>query len=523
MPSGKDEIRREMRARRKALSAAERAEASAIICAKLAQSVELGEVTDPLDFGFPIAVYLASPDEIDIRAYIERLLWYRCKVVAPRWNGETYELAFLKGLDARHLRRGPMGIMEPVDAEIVPAKEVYGWIVPGLAFTRDGRRLGYGGGWYDRLLADAPKDAVKLGVAHSFQIVEDLPTEPHDIRLAAVVDDSLVNNALEFRRTEDGFSARVSVPDLSFRRKCFAALLSAAVLLPVAFCLCFGGLQPLLEEWSESFGIFLLIALAIAEFAFLAFIAMILDGPVEAEITAKGREVVCKRRLLGILPLPTRRIVLTPWTWFEGGFCDFVKNSLRAKNIKVCPFGEFHDSSRSFVKTYESTALVLAIAMNRANRWDAAEYAAAREAQLRRLPFGMKIAPTADGTGMVATVHPFTLNGAPTGALIAVIVSMLVTIILLLIPVVGPPLTLVALLAVWLYWLFLVLRGLFGFARLSIWNDRAEYVGGLWPFINTRAIPIAEFKVEKLPIGWLPSKHLFHLELFAESVMARRQ
>ena len=143
MPSGKDEIRREMRARRKALSAAERAEASAIICAKLAQSVELGEVTDPLDFGFPIAVYLASPDEIDIRAYIERLLWYRCKVVAPRWNGETYELAVLNGLDAQCLRRGPMGIMEPVDAEIVPAKEVYGWIVPGLAFTRDGRRLGY--------------------------------------------------------------------------------------------------------------------------------------------------------------------------------------------------------------------------------------------------------------------------------------------------------------------------------------------------------------------------------------------
>ena len=182
MPSGKDEIRCEMRARRKALPAAERVDASAVICAKLAR----------LEIGSPVAVYLASPDEIDICAYIERLLWYRCKVVAPRWNGETYELAFLKGLDARHLRRGPMGIMEPVDAEIVPAKEVYGWIVPGLAFTRDGRRLGYGGGWYDRLLADAPKDAVKLGVAHSFQVVEDLPAEPHDIQLTAVVDDSLV-------------------------------------------------------------------------------------------------------------------------------------------------------------------------------------------------------------------------------------------------------------------------------------------------------------------------------------------
>ena len=101
MPSGKDEIRREMRARRKALSAAERAEASAIICAKLARSRELGEVIDPFEIGSPVAVYLASPDEIDLRAYIEQLLRYRCKVVAPRWNGETYELAFLKGLDAR--------------------------------------------------------------------------------------------------------------------------------------------------------------------------------------------------------------------------------------------------------------------------------------------------------------------------------------------------------------------------------------------------------------------------------------
>ena len=184
----KDEIRHEMRTRRKAVSAAERAAASAVICEKLARHVGLGECMDPLEIGSPVAVYLASPEEIDLGAYIERLLCYGCKVVAPRWNGETYELAVLEGLDAQYLRRGPMGIMEPVDAEIVPAKEVYGWIVPGLAFTRDGRRLGYGGGWYDRLLADAPKDAVKIGVAYSFQVVEDLPAEPHDIKLTAVVD-----------------------------------------------------------------------------------------------------------------------------------------------------------------------------------------------------------------------------------------------------------------------------------------------------------------------------------------------
>ena len=76
-----------------------------------------------------------------------------------------------------------MNILEPAEAEIVSPLEVAAWIVPGLAFTRDGRRLGYGGGWYDRLLASARKGSLKIGVAHEFQVVEDLPHEPHDIRL----------------------------------------------------------------------------------------------------------------------------------------------------------------------------------------------------------------------------------------------------------------------------------------------------------------------------------------------------
>lgn len=52
--------------------------------------------------------------------------------------------------------------------------------VPGLAFTRDGRRLGRGGGYYDRLLADCPRRTVRVGVCFECQIVEDLPSELHD-------------------------------------------------------------------------------------------------------------------------------------------------------------------------------------------------------------------------------------------------------------------------------------------------------------------------------------------------------
>ena len=166
-----------MRERRRALTPEARRTASEIICAKLAS----------LNLHSPIAVYLASPQEIDLSPFIRKMLATGVKVVAPRWNGETYELAVLKGLDEAHLRKGPMGILEPVEAEIVSPKEVGVWLVPGLAFTRNGKRLGYGGGWYDRLLVEAPKDAWKIGIAHAFQIVDDLPSESHDILLSKVI------------------------------------------------------------------------------------------------------------------------------------------------------------------------------------------------------------------------------------------------------------------------------------------------------------------------------------------------
>ena len=187
----KAEIRREMKARRKALTAEEKSAADAAVCEKLKARSDIYVMVDPLDFGGALAVYLASPDEINIDPYIEYVLHMDVEVVAPRWNGETYELAKLKGLDEKSLRRGPMGIREPADADIVEPKNVYAWIIPGLAFTRGGKRLGYGGGWYDRFLASAPKGAIKIGVAHPFQIVDDLPAEQHDIPLTDVVDDLL--------------------------------------------------------------------------------------------------------------------------------------------------------------------------------------------------------------------------------------------------------------------------------------------------------------------------------------------
>jgi 5-formyltetrahydrofolate cyclo-ligase len=63
-------------------------------------------------------------------------------------------------------------------------------VTPGLAFDRHGRRLGYGGGHYDRYLARLGPRAVRVGIAFSIQVIEDVPAAPEDERVHVVVTDA---------------------------------------------------------------------------------------------------------------------------------------------------------------------------------------------------------------------------------------------------------------------------------------------------------------------------------------------
>ena len=63
-------------------------------------------------------------------------------------------------------------------------------LVPGLAFSKDRRRLGRGGGFFDRLLGERASDAFKLGICFSFQIVDTMPSDTHDVVMDAVVTES---------------------------------------------------------------------------------------------------------------------------------------------------------------------------------------------------------------------------------------------------------------------------------------------------------------------------------------------
>jgi 5-formyltetrahydrofolate cyclo-ligase len=93
-----------------------------------------------------------------------------------------YEISSLN-----ELQPGRFGLLEPLasDRSIVPNL----LIVPGLAFTKTGHRLGRGGGHYDRFLATLDRSITRIGVCFDFQIVDDLPIESHDMQVDTLVTD----------------------------------------------------------------------------------------------------------------------------------------------------------------------------------------------------------------------------------------------------------------------------------------------------------------------------------------------
>ena len=180
----KAEIRNMMRIRRREVDSEAREGVSAEICEVL---WERPDVQAAVAAKRPFAVYLANDDEIDLAPLVERLWAADVTVAVPYWHAEsgTYRLAIYT--NASTLIEGFHGIMEPAETYDIAPSDIGVWIVPGLAFTRDGRRIGYGGGWYDRYLAAAAPDAVALAVAYPFQILDDIPTDPNDRRVTDVV------------------------------------------------------------------------------------------------------------------------------------------------------------------------------------------------------------------------------------------------------------------------------------------------------------------------------------------------
>lgn len=142
--------------------------------------------------------YMAARGELDVLPILEAALSQGKRLCLPRCEENGEMTARLVG-SFDELSPGCMDILEPAQgALIVPPEEIDLIIAPGVAFDAQCRRLGQGGGYYDRFLPQT--HAAAVGVCHAFALMESLPTEAHDRRMDAVVTPEQI---IERKRTHE--------------------------------------------------------------------------------------------------------------------------------------------------------------------------------------------------------------------------------------------------------------------------------------------------------------------------------
>ena len=179
----KAELRARIRPLTAALAPAEQVARSEAACRLLAA---LPEFTGARS----IFLFLSIADEPGTESLIHAALAAGKRVAAPRtdWPARTMTPIELSSVDDVSL--ADRGLLEPRGDLVVAIETIDLVIVPGVAFDRFGRRLGRGGGFYDRFLAHPWLRAVRCGLAFHEQLVEEVPAEQHDASIDLLVTDA---------------------------------------------------------------------------------------------------------------------------------------------------------------------------------------------------------------------------------------------------------------------------------------------------------------------------------------------
>ncbi len=188
-------LRTERLAARDALPAAARLDASTRIAAGIGTLASFAEAA---------AVLLTWPfrSEWDTRPLLAAAYAAGKIVVLPRVDRATRMLCLHAVADAdRDVEIGFQGIPEPRADSPAVAPDAVDWVlVPGVAFDVAGARLGYGGGFYDRLLPLLRRGIPRIAGAFELQVVDHVPVAPHDLRVDAVVTEARRIECREQRR-----------------------------------------------------------------------------------------------------------------------------------------------------------------------------------------------------------------------------------------------------------------------------------------------------------------------------------
>ncbi len=138
-----------------------------------------------------IFTFLSFGSELDTRPIVEAALAEGKTLIVPRVNRKTKRLDLYEITSYDGLVPGGYGILEPTEEHVrVSENDVDLILVPGVAFDESGGRLGYGAGFYDRILSKTRSALVAL--CFELQIVPEVPREPHDIPVPLILTEKRV-------------------------------------------------------------------------------------------------------------------------------------------------------------------------------------------------------------------------------------------------------------------------------------------------------------------------------------------
>ena len=170
----KKELRSHIKTLKKQQSKEQLLEQSVQILAKLEQHPDFVKADK-------VMLYSALPDEVQTQAFLEK--WHLMKtIILPTVVGDDI-IPVEYGKDTS-FAVGDFNILEPQNEPYTDDFDLI--IVPGVAFDRNGNRLGRGKGYYDRFLCHH-MDVKRIGICFDFQLVDEVPSEPFDIRMDEVI------------------------------------------------------------------------------------------------------------------------------------------------------------------------------------------------------------------------------------------------------------------------------------------------------------------------------------------------
>ena len=177
----KKKMRAAILALREAMPPAARSAASRAIIDKVCGLPQYAEAT-------VVLTYMGFGSEIETQSFFERIIADGKIAVLPRVDRASQTLMLHAARSTSDLLTGKWGIREPrADAPTVSIDEIDFLLMPGVAFDRFGNRLGYGRGYYDKLLSIADPALTRVAAAFSCQIVEAVPVGPTDQRIDCII------------------------------------------------------------------------------------------------------------------------------------------------------------------------------------------------------------------------------------------------------------------------------------------------------------------------------------------------